>query len=576
MYALKYVTMSSDDNISDTELSSNYTSEDELLDTVDVSTFLSINMDASSDDESAIDQKRKRLRRDSEMSSSSETEDSTFTPIAPTKTFSKATDDFLDTPGPRRAPPSNASPIDYFNLFFTPSLLESIVIETNRYASQFIQSHDLSDNSRIKKWTETNVQEIRAFIAVLLEMGITKKPTMYCYWRQNSRVIPWFGKMFARDRFLLLLKFFHLVDNQLLVAPGHPDYDPCARFEMLVKHANTVFHKHYVPYKQLYIDESLVGTHCHSSIKQYLPNKLHHKLGMNFWMLCDSITKYCLGFYCYKGANNEEDRNLVKKNGLGFLVVENLLENYLEKGYHLFTDNFYTSLHLAKSLLKRKTYLTGTIHQNMKEIPAEAKKAEAGVPKYFANQNILMCSFKDKKTKPRPAILISSNANSNSVRLTEKKGNFEYTKETPSMIHDYKIYMRKVNEGDESDKMLYANLDERRTCKLWKKVVFNIFGRMVLNGYILYKSNTTEKTMPRLKFTSAIIGQIEEEWMTFRNMEIEESTPMPSFGLEKLPGRNLRQCAVCSSRKYGIKRSNLICCRCKKGLHGLCAGKHKC
>nr|CAH7765779.1 unnamed protein product [Callosobruchus chinensis] len=79
------------------------------------------------------------------------------------------TDDFFGTPG-RRAPSSNASPIDYFNLFFTTLLLKSI----------FIESHVLSDNSRIKKWTQTNVPEIKAFIAVLLEMGITKRPTIYC------------------------------------------------------------------------------------------------------------------------------------------------------------------------------------------------------------------------------------------------------------------------------------------------------------------------------------------------------------------------------------------------------------
>lgn len=560
--------MSSDDNISDSELSSNFTSEDESLDTIDV----------SSDDDSVVGHRRKRLRvesESSESSSSSETEDLTFIPIPPTKTFSKATDDFFETPGPRRVPPSNASPIDYFNLFFTTLLLESIVRETNRYASQFIESHVLSDYSRVKKWTQTNVPEIKAFIVVLLEMGITKRPTIYCYWRQNSRRIPWFGRMFARDRFLLLLKFFHLVDNKLLAAPGHPDYNPCARFEMLVKHANTVFQQHYVPHQQLSIDESLVGTHCHSSIKQYLPNKKHHKWGIKFWMLCDSITKYCLGFFCYKGANNAEDRDLIKKDGLGFSVVMKLLSvgNYLHKGYHLFTDNFYTSLHLAKSLLKRNTYLTGTIRRNRKEIPAEAKKAEVGVAKYFANQNILMCSFKDKKTKPHPVILISSNANSDTVRVTKKKGSYEYTKEKPSMIHDYNLQMGGV---DESDKMLYAYLDERRTCKFWKKVVFNIFGRMVLNGYILYKSNTTEKKMSRLQFTSAIIGQIEEEWMTYRNMENEASTSSPKFALEKLPGRNLRQCAVCSNRRTGIKRSNLICCRCKKGLHGICAAKHKC
>ena len=49
------------------------------------------------------------------------------------------------------------------------------------------------------------------------------------------------------------------------------------------------------------------------------------------------------------------------------------------------------TLNLAKTLLKRNTYLTGTIRRNSKEILADGKKADIGVGKYFANQIILMC-----------------------------------------------------------------------------------------------------------------------------------------------------------------------------------------
>ncbi|TBU02486.1 putative transposase IS4 [Hamiltosporidium tvaerminnensis] len=121
----------------------------------------------------------------------------------------------------------------------------------------------------------------------------------------------------------------------------------------------------------------------------------------------------------------------------------------------------------------------------------------------------------------------------------------------PSMIHDYNKYMGGV---DECDKMLYVYLDERRTLKYWKKVVFNVFGRMVLNSYILYVSNTTEKKMNRLKFTSKIIDDIEKEWMYHKNsVSTQPSSSTNKFALEKLPGRNLRQC-----------------------LHAICAAKHSC
>lgn len=77
-----------------------------------------------------------------------------------------------------------------------------------------------------------------------------------------------------------------------------------------------------------------------------------------------------------------------------------------------------------------------------------------------------------------------------------------------------------------------------------------------------------------LQFISAIIGQSEEECMTFRNTDNETLTSMQKLALEKLPRHNLRQCAVCCNRKTGIKRFNFTCTRCKKKLHGICAGKH--
>lgn len=58
------------------------------------------------------------------------------------------------------------------------------------------------------------------------------------------------------------------------------------------------------------------------------------------------------------------------------------------------------------------------------------------------------------------------------------------------MIHSYNQFMSGV---EESDKMLYAYLDERRTLKFWKKVVFNVFSRMVLNSYIIYLENSDKK-----------------------------------------------------------------------------------
>ncbi|KAI4479443.1 hypothetical protein M0802_014390 [Mischocyttarus mexicanus] len=87
-----------------------------------------------------------------------------------------------------------------------------------------------------------------------------------------------------------------IVDNKKCFPPGHEKYDQCIKFMPIVEHANKVFKLYYEPHKELAIDQSLVGTLCHSSIMQYMPNKKHYRWGIKFWMLCDAVSEYCLGF----------------------------------------------------------------------------------------------------------------------------------------------------------------------------------------------------------------------------------------------------------------------------------------
>ncbi|PNF31176.1 hypothetical protein B7P43_G15164, partial [Cryptotermes secundus] len=258
-----------------------------------------------------------------------------------------------------------------FYLFFTTSLLNSIVIQTNNYARTFLQTQkNISPHSRVLKWKNITVTELKGFIARLLNMGIKRQPTISSYWSTSpSQNVPWFRNMFPRDHFQLILKFFHLVDNKNLAGPRQPGYDPCTKFQPLIDHANTLFHHHYVPH-QLNVDESLVGNKNHTQLMQCLPNKYHHRRGIKLWMLCDSLSKYCVAFFVYRGGGNN------KKYGLAYTVLMKLLNmgNYLHKGYHIFMDNFFSSIPLAKELYELQTFITGTIRRNRKWLPARKEK----------------------------------------------------------------------------------------------------------------------------------------------------------------------------------------------------------
>ena len=73
---------------------------------------------------------------------------------------------------------------------------------------------------------------------------------------------------------------------------------------------------------------------------------------------------------------------------------------------------------------------------------------------------------------------------------------------------------------DLSDMTLYFYLDERKTVTYWKKVVFIIIGRMVLNAYIRYCGSIPEghNKMDMFKFTSLILPTLGNEWIERKNI----------------------------------------------------------
>ncbi|PNF32253.1 hypothetical protein B7P43_G17701 [Cryptotermes secundus] len=350
---------------------------------------------------------------------------------------------YTETVGPKHIPSPPMTPIQYFYLFFTTSLLNSIVTQRNNYARTFLQSQkNISPHSQVLKWTDVTVTELKGFIACLLNMGIKRQPTISSYWSVSPSLNnPWFRSMFSRNRFQLILKFFHLVDNKNLAGPGQPGYDPCAKFQPLIDHANALFRHHYVPHQQLSVDESLVGTKNH---KQLL-------------------------FFVYREAKDVENITERKKFGLAYTGVMKLLNmgNCLRKGYHIFMDNFFTSIPLAKELYKLQTFVTSTVRRNRKYLPAAfGNKFQIGQKQYFRSGPILTVAYREKKSQRSPVLLLSTHGQTSETEYTRVRHGNRETLRKPQIIHSYNQFMGGI---DTSDMMVYSYLSERRTVKYWKK-----------------------------------------------------------------------------------------------------------
>ena len=86
---------------------------------------------------------------------------------------------------------------------------------------------------------------------------------------------------------------------------------------------------------------------------------------MKLWVLADSQNGYVPAFDVYTGASDTVE------HGLAYSVVMNLIDPYLDLGYRLYIDNYYTSPRLFADLYKRKTLACGTVRTNRRGLPSK-------------------------------------------------------------------------------------------------------------------------------------------------------------------------------------------------------------
>ncbi|UYV65873.1 hypothetical protein LAZ67_3005775 [Cordylochernes scorpioides] len=266
-------------------------------------------------------------------------------------------------------PAPDAHPSEYFYLFMTPSLLQSIVDQTNIYASQYISANRSTAKPRSRNWS----QETPAFFRI------------------------------PRDIFWLILKFLHLNHNQ-----NDTKVDPLFKVSPVLESLNKSF------LKNLSIDESLVKQKNRTQKRQYIP-KSHAKFGIKHWVLCEAQSGYTLQFDIYAG---KADFTPSSPKGLAFDVVFRLVNNanLLDKGYHIICDNFYTSVDLALDLYARRTYLTGTMRLNRRSLPSSirSKKLQPSEKLYRFRDPVLLLRWREKRSQKKPVILLSTKMHASS------------------------------------------------------------------------------------------------------------------------------------------------------------------
>ena len=78
-------------------------------------------------------------------------------------------------------------------------------------------------------------EEMKAFVGMLMVMGICKLPRLELYWSTTHPLLtPDLKKVMTLLRFQQIWRFFHLNDSSQQVEYGQPGYDPLYKVRSLL------------------------------------------------------------------------------------------------------------------------------------------------------------------------------------------------------------------------------------------------------------------------------------------------------------------------------------------------------
>nr|BAF82020.1 piggyBac transposase Uribo1 [Xenopus laevis] len=376
---------------------------------------------------------------------------------------------------------TNFQIIDFFNQFITEASLQDMVHFTNLYAEQYLASHPLPGYSRAHAWYPTNVGEIKRFLALTLAMGLVERNTLASYWDTTTVLsIPLFSAVMPRNRYQILLRFLHFNDNAAAVPPNEPGHDRLYKLRPLIDSLSQRFAEVYTPSQNICVDESLLLFKGRLRFRQYIPSK-RARYGMKFYKLCESSTGYTSFFMFYEGKDSNLDPPgcPLDLTASGKIVWE-LITPLLGRGYHLYVDNFYTSILLFRTLYCLDTLACGTVRQNRKGLPKELvdKKLKRGEVHALRTDELLALKFADTKN-----VFMLTTIHNESVVVQHRRG--RPAKSKPLCCKDYSKHMGGVDKTDQ----IQTYYDATRKTRAWyKKAAIYMIQMALYNSYVVYKA----------------------------------------------------------------------------------------
>ena len=156
--------------------------------------------------------------------------------------------------------PRNPYPFDYFSLFFTRDLFQTITTNTNRYASK--QRLHIT-KERARQWTDLLMEELYVFVGTMIYMGVHEEPRVEMYWNTDFNTGPLHSitSHISIHRFQQIKRYCHISCPESDERAGY--YLPSNekwwyKLEPLASSIQASSRRYYSPSSEVSIDELMV------------------------------------------------------------------------------------------------------------------------------------------------------------------------------------------------------------------------------------------------------------------------------------------------------------------------------
>ncbi|XP_062312170.1 piggyBac transposable element-derived protein 4-like [Osmerus eperlanus] len=199
-------------------------------------------------------------------------------------------------PGPQLIRTATYTALQLFQLFWTNSVLQTILLNTNEFGS----THH---STPTHPWIDLTLQDMFTFMSMVIYMGLVKCSAFTDYWQKDKlHSFPFPKQVMTGKKFLRITRSLHLSsmadDATNEQRRGTAAFNRLCKINPVYQEIREACKRNYHPGQDIAIDERMVASKARIGLKQYMNNK-PVRWGYKLFVLADSKNGYTWDFFVY-------------------------------------------------------------------------------------------------------------------------------------------------------------------------------------------------------------------------------------------------------------------------------------